>query len=111
MDRSAIERWFKRRWIGGVAIIAVMLLGVFAAAVPAHSADLRFPPYAHPYMPGPPSYEGVAYRPPCCLPPPPCCLPPPCCRPPPCCQPHVVERRWIEHEFVERRIGCCGPSF
>src|SRR5215468_8448061 len=100
MDRSAIEGSLKRRWVGSVAIIPLVLLGVFGAAMPAHSADLGYPPpygYGpHPYVP----YEGVAYQPPCCRP------PPPCCRPPPCCQPHVVERRWIDHEYVERRVGC-----
>ena len=115
MNKTAIVGSLKRRWIGYVAAIAAVLLGEFAIAMPAHSSDLYYPRPARygygPYAPGPaPYYEGVAYRPSCspcgCSP---CCIPR--CAPPPvhCCN-NVVERRWVDHEYVERRfVG--GPSY
>jgi hypothetical protein len=121
MDKSAIVGSPKRPWVGYVATIAAVLLGEFAVAIPAHSGDLYNPydrPYAAPYGygpyqygPGPVSYyQGAAYRP--------HCNPCGCVR---CgctwrCAPivhrsNVIERRWVDHEYVERRYDGGGPYY
>ena len=115
MDKTAIVGSSKRRWIGYVATIAAVLLGEFAIAMPAYSSDLYYPRARYgygPYAPGPAAYyEGAAYRPSCS----PCgcsrcgCIPR-CAPPVHCCGSNVVERRWVDHEYVERRfVG--GPYY
>jgi hypothetical protein len=123
MDKSAIVGPPKRPWVGYVAIVVAALLGAFAVAMPAHSADLYGPGYGAPYGhgsygPGPAYYEGAAYRPHCS----PCgCSPCGCyqcgCSPCGCwrCAPivhrrGVIERHWVHNEYFERRLDTGWPG-
>jgi hypothetical protein len=126
MNQSAVIRVANRRYLAYVAAFAGILLGGFAIAVPAHSAELYYPePYPasqyqydyHRYSPEP-YYQGAAYRQNCSQ----CgsnCSPCGCGR----CgctsrcgcdwrcgvtvQPrdHVIERRVVEREYYERRYA------
>jgi len=109
MGNSAIAGLLKRPWIVYVATIVAALLGEFAIAMPAHSADLYPPPYA------PAHYEGAAYAPQCS----PCgCAPCGCvhCGCVPRCFPvvhrsNVIERRWVHREYIERVFDVGGPFY
>src|SRR6266852_5912503 len=69
MNQSVVNRVASRRYLACVATFAGILLGGFAIAVPAHSADYYPEPYpASQYQygsyryPPEPSYQGTAYR-------------------------------------------------
>jgi len=120
MDKSAIVEAPNPRCTGYVAAVAATMLITLAAAVPAHSGDFHNAyesrPYAPPYRydpyqypPEPASYyHGAAYR--------------PGCQSHGCgrynctwrCGPivqrrgHVIERRWVEREYSERRYVTGG---
>ncbi len=128
MGKSAIVGSPNQRWVGYVATIAAALLSTFAVAIPAHSGDLyggydsrpygapyRYDHDSYRYAPEPTSYyHGAAYRPSCS----------PCgygqcgyggqcgcgwrCGPTVQRRGHVIERRWVEREYSERRYVTGG---
>ena len=117
MNRSAIVRAPKRRWLAYIATFAGAVLGECAIAVPAHSADFygheSYPAYQDQYEPyryGPVSYyQGAGYRPNCS----PCGCARCDCGPCGCTwrcgasvrpRGHIVERRVVEREYYERRF-------
>jgi hypothetical protein len=120
MDKSAIVGPPKRPWVGYVTIVVAALLGAFAVAMPAHSADFYGPGYGAPYGygsygSGPAYYEGAAYRPHCS----PCgCSPCGGCWRCGCtwrCAPivhrrGVIERHWVHNEYFERRLDTGWPG-
>jgi hypothetical protein len=118
MNKSAIIGSPKRRWGGYLAAITGAMLSAIAVAAPAHSGDFHNPyerPYGygpHPYGPGPgPYYQGAAYFPHCS----PCgCGGCGCawrCAPILHHRSNVIERRWVDHEYVERRYDGGGPYY
>lgn len=99
MNQSSTIQAPRRWWLICIVALAGALLGQFAIALPANSADLYgYESYPAPY------YQGAGYRQGCerCG-----------CERCGCisrCYPHsqVIERRVVEREYYERRLGCCG---
>jgi hypothetical protein len=134
MDQSTIIRRPRQLWLARIAAFAVVLLGLFAIAVPAYSGEY-YEPESYPapgyqyaadqYVPGP-YYQGAAYRSNCCGYPrveccgyrraeccgyrrPDCCVyrHAECCGCPRCGSAgvHVFERKVVGREYYERRDG------
>jgi len=115
MEKSAIVGSAKPQRAGSIATIAGVLLGACAVAAPAHSGDFYNPydsrPYSEPYpydayrYEPAPYYHGAAYRSNCYS-----------CgyrRYGPVVQRRgrVVERRWVEREYIERGYASPRPVY
>jgi hypothetical protein len=123
MDQSTIIRRPRQRWMARIAAFVVVLLGLFAIAVPAYSGEY-YEPESYPasgyqyvadrYVPAP-YYQGARYRSNCCdYPRPDCCDYPvtDCCRYPvtDCCRYPVTDCcRYARPDCCGyRRPDCCG---